>query len=159
MSELISLFLRLFLFCPEKPGPSPPRRDLRWAMPAPHCGGQDIWLCLGVLWLKSQIPNKFQISSTKLQINLKFQTGSKQKRQIGFTPVQQDKLGKLWSNRPGRAFANEILSADISSSPLPRVSERPAGVSIPYPLFFPPSWACRQFLRPGTLSRNNPVLS
>jgi hypothetical protein len=66
---------------------------------------------------KHQIPNKFQISSTKLQINLKFQTGSKQKRQIGFTPVQQDKLGKLWSNRPGRASVNEILSADISSSP------------------------------------------
>jgi len=30
----------MFFIGPEKPGPSPPRRDLGWAMPVPHCGGQ-----------------------------------------------------------------------------------------------------------------------
>ena len=53
------------LFCPEKPGPLGQVRVL--------------WLCLGVLCLKSQIP------STKSQINLKFQysmtkTGLKNER-------------------------------------------------------------------------------
>jgi len=43
----------IILFCPKKPGPLGQVRD--------------IWLCLGVLCLKSQIP------STKLQINSKSQ--------------------------------------------------------------------------------------
>jgi len=55
-----------YLFCPEKPGPSPRCGIFDGPCLSRIAGVRDRWLCLGVLCLKSQIP------STKLQIQNRF---------------------------------------------------------------------------------------
>jgi hypothetical protein len=57
----------LIYLCPKKLGPPPHGGIFDGPSLSRTAGVRDIWLCLGVLCLKSQIPNTKKQTSSKLQ--------------------------------------------------------------------------------------------